>query len=52
MEKPTCKNCNQLVFDLEGKPTHKCILKGYIEDIEKWWCSCFTHHFEKEKKND
>ena len=55
MEKPVCKNCNQLVFDLDGKPTHKCILKGYIEDIEKNWCRFYNAHWikkEEKEKND
>lgn len=52
MEKPACNKCNQLIYDENGNPTHVCILKGFIENIEKEWCSCFDIHWiggEKEK---
>ena len=56
MINPACNKCNQLVYDENGNATHICVLKGYIEDIEKNWCSCFNIHWisskEKEKKND
>lgn len=54
MEKPACEKCNQLVHDEQGNITHVCILKGYIDDIEKNWCSFFNAYWisKKEEKND
>jgi len=56
MEKPTCKNCNQLVFDENGNPTHRCVLKEYVKNNESW-CVSYSPRFvrkkkEEDKKND
>jgi hypothetical protein len=44
MEKPTCKNCNQIVFDENRNPTHRCVLKGHVDNID-FWCVCYTPRF-------
>jgi len=45
MEKPACKNCNQMVFDEKGKATGRCIINGKIDNIDKEWCSKYNAHF-------
>lgn len=50
MEKPVCKNCNQLVFDENEKPTKICILKGYVENIDDNWCHFFDSHWIVKKE--
>ena len=56
IEKPICKNCNQMVFDENGIATGNCIIKGKIDNIDKMWCSYYNVHFivppEKKKKYD
>jgi len=50
MEKPNCKNCNQLVFDENGNPTHRCVMKEYVDNLESW-CVYYTPKFVKDKED-